>query len=156
MITNYPTKAESFLRSSAPASAGKSPEPAADATKANTEKPITAGAAAVAKAENTEKAEDSPKAENGLSNTSPDQAREIESLKAVNVLLQIFQQSAANLQKAGVRVTLAEGKAGEQSVIRFSVYGARICRECKWTVIGEACLNPHCSAYGESVAFPQK
>lgn len=156
MITNYPTKAESFLRSSAPASAGKSPEPAADATRANTEKPITAGDAAVAKAENTEKAENSPKAENGLNNTSPDPARETESLKAENVLMQIAQQSMSNLQKAGIKVTLSVGEINGEPVVRFSVYGARICRECKWTVIGEMCLNPHCSAYGESVAFPQK
>lgn len=152
MITNYPTKAESFLRSSEPALDGKLPVPAAENTEANTENPTTVGDAAVAKAENTARVEASPKAENGLSNTSRDRARETDDLKAENVLMQIFQQSASNLQKAGIRVALSEGIVNDVPVVRFSVYGARICRECRWVSIGEACANPRCSAYGK--AFP--
>lgn len=144
---NYPMKAESFLRSSAPALDGKSPEPAVESTKANTENPTIVGDAVPAKAENTVKAAGSPKAENGLSNISPDLARETEQLKAENVLLQILQQSAANLQKVGIRVALSEGRKNGEPVIRFSVYGARICRECHWAVFGLSCANPKCSEH---------
>lgn len=150
MMMNYPTKAEKWERPSGPDGDGNMPGPAVESIKANTEKPTTHGGAVVAKAENTEKADASAKAENGSSNISQDQAKAIESRKAENILAQILQQSAANLSSAGVRVAVSDGMSARTGdhIVRLSIYNAHICEACNWIVIGDICYNRDCSRYG--------
>lgn len=130
-------------------------------TKENTGVSDTVGDAVQAKAVNTPAADTLLKTENGSSRISPDPARGTENqenepqsisrqipnqTRKQLLLLQILQDSAANLRDSGIAVVISTKSRTDDSALRIEISRASVCLECGWFTLYGLCPNKECTS----------
>lgn len=142
----------------------------AENTKENTEASGIVGDAGQAKAVSTPVADTLLKTENGSSRISPDPAKETESqenepqsisrqmlgisrqipneTRKQLLLLQILQDSAANLRDSGISVVIStKSRTLDDTALRIEINRASVCEECGWFTLYGLCPNPGCTSH---------
>lgn len=135
----------------------------AENTRGNTVESDIVGGAGQAKAGNTPAADTFQKIGNGSKKISPDPARETVSqesnLQSISrqiptqfrkqiLLLQILQESAANLRDSGISITIStKSRTPDDTALRVEIGGASICDECGWFMLYGLCPNIECNSH---------